>query len=145
MIKIEFPKEKPVIRQSGKAEEIFDPVRKKWLILTPEEWVRQNIIQFLLLKQKYPLPLISVEKEVKLADLKKRYDIVVYNRQTQPWMIIECKEMNVTLSKKTMEQILRYHISVPAKYLVVTNGSYCYGFEKTEGVFFEINFFPDFV
>ena len=96
-------------------------------------------------KQKYPLPLISVEKEVKLADLKKRYDIVVYNRQTQPWMIIECKEMNVTLSKKTMEQILRYHISVPAKYLVVTNGSYCYGFEKREGDFVEINFFPDFV
>jgi len=145
MIKIEFPKEKPLIRQSEKAEEIFDPVRKKWLILTPEEWVRQNIIQFLLLKQKYPLPLISVEKEVKLADLKKRYDIVVYNRQTQPWMIIECKEMNVTLSKKTMEQILRYHISVPAKYLVVTNGSYCYGFEKREGDFVEINFFPDFV
>jgi hypothetical protein len=145
MIKIEFPKEKPVIRQSEKAEEIFDPVRKKWLILTPEEWVRQNIIQFLLLKQKYPLPLISVEKEVKLADLKKRYDIVVYNRQTQPWMIIECKEMNVTISKKAMEQILRYHISVPAKYLVVTNGSYCYGFEKREGDFFEINFFPDFV
>jgi len=145
MIKIEFPKEKPLMRQSEKAQEIFDPVRKKWLILTPEEWVRQNIIQFLLLKQKYPLPLISVEKEVKLADLKKRYDIVVYNRQTQPWMIIECKEMAVTLSKKTMDQILRYHISVPAKYLVITNGSYCYGFEKRERGFVEINFFPDFV
>lgn len=144
MIKIEFPKEQPVVRQSEQSNEIFDPVRKKWLILTPEEWVRQNIIQFLLFKQKYPLSLISVEKEIKLADLKKRYDIVVYNRQTQPWMIIECKEMNVALSEKTMEQILRYHISVPAKYLVITNGSHCFGFEKREGDIFEINFFPEF-
>ncbi len=144
MIKIEFPKEQPKVRQSENAKEIFDPVRKKWLVLTPEEWVRQNIIQFLLFKKKYPPPLISIEKEIKLADLKKRYDIVVYNRQTQPWMIIECKEMNVTLSEKTMEQILRYHISVPAKYLVVTNGSHCFGFEKKDGNFFEINLFPDF-
>ncbi|MEO8819617.1 MAG: type I restriction enzyme HsdR N-terminal domain-containing protein [Ginsengibacter sp.] len=145
MIKIEFPKEQPLVRKSEQSNEIFDPVRKKWLILTPEEWVRQNIIQFLLFKQKYPLSLISVEKEIKLADLKKRYDIVVYNRQTQPWMIIECKEMNVALSEKTMEQILRYHISVPAKYLVITNGSHCFGFEKREGDFFEINSFPDFI
>lgn len=144
MIKIEFPKEQPKLRQNGGVKEIFDVIRKKWLVLTPEEWVRQNIILFLLFTQNFPSSLISVEKEIKLADLKKRYDIVVFNRQTLPWMIIECKEMNVSLSQKTMEQILRYHISIPAKYLIITNGSHCFGFEKREDRFMEIDLFPDF-
>ncbi len=99
---------------------------------------------FCLLQKNFPSSLISVEKEIKLADLKKRYDIVVFNRQTLPWMIIECKEMNTTLSEKTMEQILRYHISIPAKYLIITNGSHCFGFEKKEARFEEIDLFPDF-
>ncbi len=115
MIKIEFPKEQPKLRQSQGVKEIFDAIRKKWLVLTPEEWVRQNIILFLLLQKEFPSSLVSVEKEIKLADLKKRYDIVVFNRQTLPWMIIECKEMNTALSEKTMEQILRYHISIPCQ------------------------------
>jgi hypothetical protein len=144
MIKIEFPKEKPRIRKSNDVNEIFDKIRKKWLVLTPEEWVRQNIILFLLLQKKYPSSLISVEKEIKLADLKKRYDIVVFDRQMLPWMIIECKEMNVMLSDKTLDQVLRYHISIPSKYLVITNGSHCFGFEKNEGRFVETNVFPDF-
>ena len=91
--------------------------------------------------KRFPASLISVEKEIKLADLKKRYDIVVFNRQTLPWMIIECKEMNMALSEKTMEQILRYHISIPAKYLIITNGSHCFGFEKKEGRFMEKSIF----
>ncbi len=144
MIKIEFSKEQPKIRQTKGVKEIFDAIRKKWLVLTPEEWVRQNIILFLLFTKSFPSSLISVEKEIKLVDLKKRYDIVVFNRQTLPWMIIECKEMNVSLSEKTMEQILRYHISIPAKYLVITNGSHCFGFEKKEGRFMEIHLFPEF-
>lgn len=144
MIKIEFPKEKPRIRKNNDVNEIFDMIRKKWLVLTPEEWVRQNIILFLLLQKKYPSSLISVEKEIKLADLKKRYDIVVFDRQMLPWMIIECKEMNVMLSEKTLDQVLRYHISIPSKYLVITNGSHCFGFEKNEGSFIETNVFPDF-
>ena len=144
MIKIEFPKEQPKLRKNGTVNEIFDAIRKKWLVLTPEEWVRQNIILYLLLKKSFPSSLISVEKEIKLADLKKRYDIVVFNRETIPWMIIECKEMNTTLSEKTMEQILRYHISIPSKYLIITNGSHCFGFEKKEGRFEEIDLFPEF-
>ena len=144
MIKIEFPKEQIKIRQQGGINEIFDAIRKKWLVLTPEEWVRQNFLQYLLITKKYPASLIAVEKEIKLGELKKRCDIVVYNRQSQPWMIIECKEMNVNLSEKTMKQILRYHISLPAKYLVITNGSYCFGFEKKEGQFIETNHFPEF-
>jgi hypothetical protein len=144
MIKINFPKEQPKLRDNHGAKEIFDSIRKKWLALTPEEWVRQNIICFLLVQKNVPYSLISVEKEIKLAELKKRYDLVVYDRQTLPWMIIECKEMKVILSQKTMEQILRYHISIPAKYLIITNGSYCFGFEKIDGQFSEINEFPAF-
>ncbi len=144
MIKINFPKEQPRLRDNNTSKEIFDIVRKKWLVLTPEEWVRQNIICFLLMQKDVPSSLISIEKEIKLGSLKKRYDIIVYDRQTIPWMIIECKEMNVVLSEKTMEQILRYHISIPAKYLVITNGSHCLGFKKSNGMLTEINDFPNF-
>lgn len=144
MIKIDFPKEQIKTRQQEGVNEIFDVVRKKWLVLTPEEWVRQNILQYLLIIKDYPASLIAIEKEIKLAALRKRCDIVVYSRQSHPWMIIECKEMKVTLSRKTMEQILRYHITLPAKYLVITNGSYCFGFEKKQNQFFEIKEFPDF-
>jgi len=144
MIKIEFPKEGLKVQQRQGIDEIFDPVRKKWLLLSPEEWVRQNLVQFLLISKNYPLSLIAIEKEIKLGELRKRCDIVVYNREMQPWMIIECKEMNVSLSEKTLDQILRYHISLPAKYLIISNGSYSFGFEKTEEQFFEINSFPNF-
>jgi hypothetical protein len=144
MIKIEFPKEQPKTRQRSGVNEIFDTIRKKWLVLTPEEWVRQNVLQFLLLKKNYPASLIAIEKEIRLGELKKRCDIVVYNRNSEPWMIIECKEMNVSLSQKTVDQILRYHITLPAKFLIISNGSYCFGFEKKEGQFMQINTFPDF-
>ncbi|MEO5907602.1 MAG: type I restriction enzyme HsdR N-terminal domain-containing protein [Ginsengibacter sp.] len=144
MIKIEFPKEQIKLRQRPRTNEIFDAIRKKWLVLTPEEWVRQNILQFLLLKCNYPESLIAIEKEIKLGELRKRCDIVVYNRNSEPWMIIECKEMNVTLSQKTIDQILRYHITLPAKFLIISNGSYCFGFEKKESQFMQIDNFPDF-
>ncbi|MDP4286142.1 MAG: type I restriction enzyme HsdR N-terminal domain-containing protein [Bacteroidota bacterium] len=144
MIKIEFPKEEIKIQLRNGINHVFDVIRKKWLVLTPEEWVRQHMIQFIVIKKNYPASLIAIEKEIKLGELKKRCDIVIYDRKSQPWMIIECKEMNIVLSEKTMEQILRYHISLPAKYLVITNGSYCMGFQKTENQFSEINTFPGF-
>ena len=144
MIKIEFPKDRIKMKQRGGINEIFDGIRKKWLLLTPEEWVRQNFIQFLLIKKNYPASLIAIEKEIKLGELKKRCDVVIYNRQSQPWMIIECKEMDVTLGEKTLEQILRYHITLPAKYLIITNGSYCFGFKKEKDQFFQIDLFPDY-
>ena len=144
MIKIEFPKGKILTQQREGINEIFDAVRKKWVVLSPEEWVRQNILQYLLVIKKYPRALMAVEKEIKLGELKKRCDIVIYNRQSEPWMIIECKEMNVVLSQKTIAQILRYHITLQSKFLIITNGSFSQGFEKREGKFVEINALPDF-
>jgi len=143
MIKLKFPKDQVATRQREGVDEVFDVIRKKWLRLSPEEWVRQNMIQ-LLLSKNYPNSLLAVEKGIKQGELSRRCDIVVYARDMKPFMIIECKEMDVALSEKTMQQILRYHITLQVKYLIITNGSYCFGFEKRQGVFFEINEFPDY-
>lgn len=144
MIKIEYPKYQFKIKKENNIELIFDAFRKRWIVLTPEEWVRQNILQYLTEIKKYPAKLIAIEKEISLGELKKRCDIVVYNRRALPWMIIECKEMNAQINSKTLEQVLRYHITLPAKYLVITNGSYCFGFEKRERQFYEIDELPEF-
>ncbi len=145
MIKINFPKDKVVTRKGLRGDEIFDPIRKKYFVLTPEEWVRQNMIQYLLISKKYPASLISVEKEIRLGELRKRYDLVIYDRQVLPWMIIECKEMKTSLSERTLDQVLRYHAALPVTFLVITNGSYSIGFEKIDDKFIEINEFPDFL
>lgn len=145
MIKIEYPKHTFKIKNEAGSELIFDDFRKRWLVLTPEEWVRQNILQFITAVKKYPAALIAIEKEIFLGELKKRCDIVIYNRNSLPWMIIECKEMNAPLNSNVLDQILRYHITLPAKYLMITNGSYCYGFEKREEMFYEVDQFPEYL
>ncbi len=101
---------------------IFDEVRKKWLLLTPEEWVRQHLIHYLILEKKYPISFISIEKEIILNDLKKRYDIVIYNKQLIPVVVIECKAPYIELDKNVVEQALRYNLIVKAKYLMISNG-----------------------
>src|SRR5436305_1318180 len=140
MIKIEFPKHQVKIRQREGVNEVFDVIRKKWLRLSPEEWVRQNMTHYILMK-KYPASLIAIEKEIRLGELTKRCDIVIYTREAFPFMIIECKEMNVPVSGKVLEQILRYHITLRADYLIITNGSFCFGFQKTGDRFTEIHEF----
>ena len=141
MIKLTFSPSQVKIRQQSGVDEVFDIVRKKWLLLSPEEWVRQNFIHFLLSK-KYPLSLIAIEKGIKIGELSRRCDVIVYGRNTQPFMIIECKEMKVDLSEKTLKQILHYQSKLQSKYLIITNGSYCFGFKKTDSRFIEIDEFP---
>lgn len=142
MIKIEFPTYQPKIKNESGKEFIFDEVRKKWVVLTPEEWVRQNFLQYLIQVKKYPATLIAVEKGLQLGELNKRADIVLYNNTGTPIMIIECKEMNVTLEEKVLAQTLRYHISLPVDYLVITNGSYTFAFEKKNDNFEMLDTFP---
>ena len=136
MIKIDYPPYQPKIKKENKKEFIFDEFRKRWVVLTPEEWVRQNFLQYLTLIKKYPASLIAIEKEIKLDELKKRFDIVVYDSHTKPWMIVECKEMNVALDRTVLDQVLRYNINLQVPYLVITNGSYCMAmtFEKDKMV-----------
>ena len=144
MIRIEYPPYQPKIKTAEGRELIFDAFRKRWVVLTPEEWVRQNFLQYLVEVKKYPASLIAIEKEITVGELKKRFDIVVYDRSTKPFMIIECKEMNVHLSENVMQQVLRYNTNIQARFLVITNGSHCFGFEKKDNRFEEINAMPSF-
>jgi hypothetical protein len=142
MIKIEYPPYSPKIKQEQGSEFIFDNIRKQWVALTPEEWVRQNFLQYLINKKKYAPSLIAVEKEIKLGEIKKRFDIVVYNTNAKPFMLVECKEMNVELSQKVLEQALRYNIAMQVPYVVITNGTYCMGFNCTNNNFIQLDELP---
>jgi len=142
MIKIEYPPYQPKIKLENDKEFIFDEVRKRWVVLTPEEWVRQNFLQYLIQTKKYPASLIAVEKEIKLGELKKRFDVVVYDKNSKPWMIVECKEMNVALTKTVLDQVLRYNISMNVPYLVITNGSYCMAMQLKENTMKAIDALP---
>jgi hypothetical protein len=133
MIKIEYPDYAHQIREQDKGPVILDPVRRKWVSLTPEEWVRQNFLQFLLQVMGYPSALFSIEKEFILGELHKRYDIVVYDRHTQPWLLVECKQTTEPLDELVLNQALRYHIQIRARYIVITNGHYTYAWENEEG------------
>lgn len=142
MIKIKYPPYQPRIKEEAGRELIFDEFRKKWVVLTPEEWVRQNLLQYLVHVKKYPPSLIAIEKEINLGELKKRFDIVVYDNNTRPWMIIECKEMNVALNRAVLDQGLRYNTSLRVPHLVITNGSHCMAISFTGGEMVELEDLP---
>lgn len=101
---------------------IFDEIRKKFILLTPEEWVRQHVVQFLLQDKKYPKSYINVEKLIKINNLSKRYDGVVFQPNGDIFLLIECKAPEVPISQQTFDQIARYNLVLKAKYLMVTNG-----------------------
>lgn len=100
---------------------IFDIIRKKNLVLTPEEWVRQHIVRFLI-ENNYPPSLISIERQITFNQLKKRFDILVYNNQAAPIMLIECKAPEVKLSQETLNQIALYNTQFKVDYLFISNG-----------------------
>jgi len=135
----------PIYKLKMKSEEektyIFDVVRKKYLLLTPEEWVRQNFIHYLNKEKKYPLGLMGVEQMVKYNSLKTRADIVMYNTEGKANIIVECKAPNVKITQDTFNQIAKYNSQLKVKYLLVTNGMnhYCckMNYEKNEIVFLE--------
>jgi hypothetical protein len=97
-------------------------VRKKWLVLSPEEWVRQHVINYLVTEKKYPVSIIAIEKEIALNDIKKRFDIVIYNKQMEPALVIECKAPYIELDNGVIAQVQRYNLVLCAKYLMITNG-----------------------
>lgn len=130
VIKIDYPSKKPSIKAENEKELIFCICRKKWVILTPEEWVRQNFLLYLTESLTYPLALIAVEKKLQVGERQKRYDIVLHNREGQPSIVVECKEMNQALNATVLEQVLRYNISLQAPCLLITNGVECFGFQK---------------
>lgn len=124
---INFPNYEFRIRREGDQSLIFDSIRKKYVVLTPEEWVRQHWIRYLIEEKKYPRSLISVEMSLKLNKLSKRCDIVVFGKNGMPQLIVECKSGDVKITQKVFDQIARYNLTLKVKYLVVSNGknSFC--------------------
>jgi hypothetical protein len=143
MIVLPYPSYPFKIKAINGKDQIFDPFRKTWVVLTPEEWVRQNLLQYLVQTLHYPSSLIAVEKEIKLGELSKRFDIVVYKNEL-PWMIIECKEAKVSLNEKTMGQILQYQQVLTAQYLFMSNGHETMGAKIESGKLQALQNFPEY-
>ena len=144
MIVLQYPSYPFKIKALHGKDQIFDPFRKNWVLLTPEEWVRQNLLQYLVQNLQYPASLIAVEKEIKLGELSKRFDIVVYKNEL-PWMIIECKEAKVALNEKTMLQILQYQQVLMAQYLFMSNGHETVGAKIESGKLQALQNFPEYL
>ncbi|MDA8857871.1 type I restriction enzyme HsdR N-terminal domain-containing protein [Flavobacteriales bacterium] len=120
--KINLPNARLKIKLVEDTTQVFDEVRKKYFKLTPEEWVRQNFIHYLNKEKNYPFGLMGVEKMVKYNSLKTRADIVIWNRERMPSVIVECKAPNIKITQDAFNQIARYNFKLRVKYLVVTNG-----------------------
>lgn len=118
---LNLPSIQPRLQESDGKIWIFDGIRKKFVVLTPEEWVRQHFIHYLLV-EKYPRSLLKVEGGLSVNELKRRSDIVVYNREGKPWMIVECKNPLIAIDQNTLQQVGNYNTSVQAAVVVVTNG-----------------------
>ncbi len=101
---------------------IFDKLRKKNVVLTPEEWVRQHFVMYLIEEKKYPVSLIAIEKQLTINNRKKRTDILIFNAQGNPDIIVECKAPKIKITQDTFDQIARYNLKLNANYLIVTNG-----------------------
>lgn len=119
---LNFPKYSFRIKSSENGFHIFDPIRKKFVVLQPEEWVRQHVVYFLTITKKYPKSLINVEKQLIVNTLKKRYDIVVFKPNGNINILVECKAPEVKIEQTTFDQIAQYNYQLQSDYLMVTNG-----------------------
>lgn len=122
MQKLNFPTYSFRFKNSENKRLIFDGIRKKFVVLQPEEWVRQHCVEYLIRVKNYPKSWINVEKELKINNLKKRYDIVVFNQDGSIHLVVECKAPTIPISQDTFDQIARYNLKLNATYLMVTNG-----------------------
>ena len=147
MRKLNLPGIKATLKKEEGKVWIFDMIRKKYIILTPEEWVRQHFIHYLIFELNYPRSLFRIEGSLTYNKLQKRSDILIFDRAGKPWMLIECKAADIRLSQKAFNQVAVYNMTVNAKYLAVTNGMAHYCCEASKQgetpVFLEV--FPDFV
>ena len=141
MQKLQFPSYSFRFKNSENKIAIFDEIRKKFILLTPEEWVRQHVVQYLLQDKNYPKSYINIEKLIKVNELNKRYDIVVYQPNGELFLLIECKAPEVKITQQTFDLFARYNLVLNAKYLMVSNGLNHYfckiDFENEKYVFLE--------
>ena len=146
MQKLNLPKHTFRFQKEENKTYIFDDFRKKFVVLTPEEWVRQNFLMFLITDLDFPKSLISVEAGLKLFKTKKRTDIVVYNKQGVPLLIVECKAPEVAINEKVFDQIVRYNMALQVKYLIVTNGldHYCCQLDYKKNTYHFLKSIPNY-
>ncbi|WP_420601911.1 type I restriction enzyme HsdR N-terminal domain-containing protein [Flagellimonas sp.] len=122
MQSLNFPKYPFRIKNSENRLHIFDVIRKKFVLLQPEEWVRQHVVHFLINTKKYPKSLINVEKQLNVNGLKKRYDVVVFKSNGTIDILVECKAPEIKIDQTTFDQIAQYNLSLRSNHLMVTNG-----------------------
>ena len=136
MRKLNLPLFEFKIKKENNNTIIFDKIRKKWIILTPEEWVRQNFISYILDKN-YPKSLINCEKVFYINKVSKRYDIVVYDSSGNVEILVECKSYDVNLIKDHFDQVMRYNLELKSKYVIVTNGlrHFYFEFDESEKIY----------
>lgn len=146
MVELIFPPFNYRIRQEDDKDYIFDIIRHKFLVITPEEWVRQHLIHFLINDLSYPKALTKVEDGLRVNKMQKRSDVVVYNRDGSVFMLIECKSHKTKLDQKVMDQLSNYNLKYKAAYLAITNGKKVYickmDYGKRNAEF--INEFPEY-
>jgi len=122
MEKLNFPNYKVLIKNKENKSYIFDRVRKKWLLCTPEEWVRINCLYYLIETKGYPESLIRIERELKVYNTLKRFDLLIADSSMKPFILVECKAPYVKISQNTFDQILRYNLELKCPYLMISNG-----------------------
>lgn len=146
MQQLNFPTYTFKTQKADSKLKIFDEIRRRYVALTPEEWVRQHIIKFLQIEKNYPTSLMAVETQVMVHGLKQRADIVIYNRQGSAEMIVECKAPSVPLSNDVFDQAARYNMNLNVKYLLLTNGinHYCASLNYSNNSYTFIKDIPDF-
>ena len=144
MIKIEYPPYQPKIKEESGKEFIFDEFPKRWVLLTPEEWVRQHFMMFLIYEKKYPKGLFAIEKEHVFNNMKMRADLIVYKHDLSPWLICEFKAPEVAITQEVFYQVARYNLTFDVPYLVVSNGLEHFCCRRVEDRFEFQDDIPDF-
>jgi len=135
------------IKEKDEKKIIFDSCRRRWVSLTPEEWVRQNFIRYLTEEKHYPPALVAVERSLRMNQQNFRTDIVIFNKSGEPFVVIECKAPEVNISQQVFDQIVRYNMELQVKYLIVTNGMnhYCCIIDKEKCTYAYLPQIPDFI
>jgi type I site-specific restriction-modification system R (restriction) subunit len=122
MQKLNLPEYNFRIKTEGEKTQIFDGIRKKFVVLTPEEWVRQNFIEYLKKEKNYPETLMAVEKQIAVNGMQRRFDLLVYTRNGQPLLIAEFKAPEIKITQEVFDQVVRYNMALRVEKVIVSNG-----------------------